>query len=131
MTTPNVASLDLCRELYELSGWEAHFAYNTYTGNVVKRFAKHDPAILPAYDLGYLLRKLPKYIGHASQSCRFGLFPQGFTNTASANWCASYDTYKGEIYLLQTADTPEDAACKLAVELFKQDILQKEAHATH
>lgn len=134
----NTADLELCEELYELSGWYDTSAYGYYTNDDHSDYAIQYPVNKealpgrwwyegingwPAYDLGYLLRKLPKYIGHASQSCRFGLFPQGFTNTGSSDWCASYDTFKGEIYVLQTADTPEDAAAQLAIELFKKGIL--------
>lgn len=118
----NVAELSLCKELYELSGWETGKSWDMRVPA-----AGYEPdRYTPKYGLGYLLRKLPKYIGYASQSCRLGLFPQGFTNTGASDWCASYDTYKGEIYLLQTADTPEDAVAKLCIELFKQGILTKE-----
>ena len=60
----NVANLDLCKELYELSGWKAtekyHYIAGTYTDidTVAFRGRKYDG--VPAYDLGYLLRKLPK-----------------------------------------------------------------------
>lgn len=127
----NVASQELCEELYSLSGgvkstWKDTEYRRYYDDGLFVTNEKLNGLWLPAYDLGYLLRKLPKYIGHASQSCRLGLFPQGFTNTGGSDWCASYDTFKGEIYLLQTADTAEDVTCKLAIELFKQGILTKQ-----
>ena len=86
----NTASLELCKELFELSGWDGtayeHELLNGkhYTRTLpVKEMTHFDQnTYIPAYDLGYLLRKLPPSI--------------------------------------QRADTPEDAASKLAIELFKQ-----------
>lgn len=45
----NVCSLELARELHELSGWDddGPFGLETWNGEI------------PKYDLGYLLRKLP------------------------------------------------------------------------
>lgn len=75
----------------------------------------------PAYDLGYLLRKLPETMeriyhltltraGEGDYSWRCGYVDGTFIEGPS-------------IY----ADTPEDAACKLAIELFKQGVLRKDA----
>lgn len=79
----NVASLKLCRELYEISGWgETTFSWmpkgfwghsgSTYgiadhdfelaTGIYEDIETGKEVAMHPAYDLGYLLRKLPEDI---------------------------------------------------------------------
>lgn len=132
MTT---ASLKLCQELYELSGWEAtdfawwandreklddwsidkivHVETQTYK-NLGWKF--------PAYDLGYLLRKLPPIVTLKSRS--------------GGRWSAqlvrgqlvySYQEQKDEIKkweIERTADTPEDALTLLAIELFKQGVIK-------
>jgi len=60
-----VASLELCKELYELSGWDdIEFQWSSIDGKhweaaVSVLFAG---ATEVAYDLGYLLRKLPPVI---------------------------------------------------------------------
>lgn len=124
----NVASLELCKELYDLSRWglernsgfEGKYWVGTEQEGFNLRLMKGVPAYsstYPAYDLGYLLRKLP-------QGC-CGLFQSKHT------WVASYTDLLGKHPLRKPiqskqADTPEDAACKLAIELFKQGVLVKE-----
>lgn len=114
----NFASKRLCMKLHRLSGWEdTQFNYSTETkqkkditidgdllsGNIF------EVADCPAYDLGYLLRKLPeptlirKKLGKYEASLRRG----------------------NKVYPSYEADTPEDAACKLAIKLFKQGVLKK------
>lgn len=132
----NMANLELCKELFGVSGWEADpdgFVWRLHkpTGESALMFTgkmladnfqfhnspeaprfREENDFYPAYDLGYLLRKLPdcalykidsnvltkkdKYIIH--------LHPQNNV---------------GPFY----ADTPEDVACKLAIEQFKKGIL--------
>ena len=43
-----------------------------------------------------------------------------------SSWYASYDNVRDEPLEFETADTPEDAAAKLAIELLKQGALVKE-----
>ncbi len=64
--------------------------------------------------LGYLLRELPRtYKG-------VGLCVWA---AGSSRWRAEYDNSHRVHF---DADTPEDAAAKLAIELFKQGILKRE-----
>lgn len=164
----NVASKELCEELYELSGWEfdeshrriekvwiqsfstsemgqGHDDYEKtppserrqyHIGEWVVRdnpknfigipedvpwgwankyYQKTVDASVPAYDLGYLLRKLPMYLEIKH--------PDTLRLTIGAviggRWCASYDWEDGGVMHEQFQGTPEDAACKLAIELFK------------
>jgi len=122
----NVASLELCKELYELSGWycgDNIWHYSEFNGLSTLAPADDDigrtyKKLCPAYDLGYLLRKLQttvirnnvRAIGVQYQQ------PRG-----SAEWRAGYTG----IYCY--GGTPENALCKLAIELFKQGILKKES----
>lgn len=126
-----VANEDLCKELYELSGWKgvnAFYASDSWIGFV--RQEGYNPQIgmletvtpdncIPAYDLGYLIRKLPKFY----EDAEFWLTNDGLS------WTAGYATDKyadGNFHFLtaETADTPEDCTTKLAIELFKQGILK-------
>lgn len=102
----NVASLNLCKELYELSRWSG-----SELGDYDIRVG-----IYPKYTLGYLLRKLPKHVG--DQWLRVAPI-------TDVMWAAYYIVMgvktAGQD---EWADTPEDAACKLAIELIKQGVLK-------
>lgn len=122
----NVASLELCKGLYELSGWsdckfywsmmvergeevpgEEYVMYNLHDYTNIK----HGQYNFPAYDLGYLLRKLPT-------DCLISVYEQGKTYYCMKDTSGAESTYDVE------ANTPEDAACKLAIELIKQGVLK-------
>jgi hypothetical protein len=109
MTT---ASLELCKELYELSGWyDTHFAHTSM--DIKAQDGKNiDDEVCPAYDLGYLLRKLPTYTEVKSLK-------------GDVPFIASYDNGISTRNCL--ADNPEDALTLLAIQLFKDGILQKES----
>lgn len=120
-----VASKDLCQELYKLApDWFDTFAkYYLLDGALSLRPSiKIDDdwpghvleVVAPAYDLGYLLRKLPDHIGGSLYAYQL----QGLENRKG-----TYTYTYGEGYKA-TADTPEDAACSLAIALFKQGILK-------
>lgn len=132
----NVANLENCKELYKLSGWQVEVGFWITTPKHVLDGVEHDEfsyiadyderregdIITPAYDLGYLLRKLPDYV-------------KLFRNNHGKYYCAAVtgswrhpDNRLGEpdtAHEWYIADTPEDAACKLAIQLFKQSILTK------
>lgn len=95
----NVASPDLSQELYELSNWCPSERCNGI----------HYATSPPSYDLGYVLRKLPP--GSRVFRATNGSWAAVRSSHAKATW----------------TETPEDAAAKLAIELFKQGILTKEA----
>lgn len=143
----NIASLGLCKELYKLSGWKDEA--NTQPDDELKwwNFSDDVPLELagmklsrswylqagegwgakyPAYDLGYLLRKLPGHITLQSTTWDdvHTELPKGQELTYQAAAC--YQSNIKGLLFQQVADTLEDAACKLAIELFKQGILTKE-----
>lgn len=141
-----VASLELCQELYALSGWdetgggyvpeydpdeppvafipENKLAYTHECQDyyyVTKESDVYQVVYIPAYDAGYLLRKLPK---------QYLIFQSSFTLYRAAKFA-----YDGELdetiikpFSWEGFKEPEDALCKLAIELFKQGILKKEAN---
>lgn len=112
-----VASIELCRELYELSGWDdPHFAYEDFETLMTDWVDTDD--VVPAYDLGYLLRKLPWNVV--------------LENTIDGShweiqYCNGENTGYGSDGVMLTSTTPEDAAAKLAIELFKAGVLKRES----
>lgn len=103
----NVATLGLCSELYRLSGWgdgeKPKLKEHIITANESRL------ETYPAYDLGYLLRKLEGFDVrlHYSNTWRlWGVFAQDS---------------KGEDH-----DSPENAAAKVCIELFKLGVLTPE-----
>lgn len=129
----NVASLELCKELCELSGWKDTFAW--YSGNEVEfeGQAGWDGAVyenclqydwcddVPAYDLGYLLRKLPIVIDAEDHPEHATWLHLRITALSKDKWNFYYERTD-----LSFTDLPEDAACNLAIELLKQGVLTKE-----
>lgn len=128
----NTASLENCKKLYELSGWSIpqltwtwrhhlphgksqlllmidkvadDFRYRNQNPEIAKRFAEENK-FYPAYDLGYLLRKV--------QSLKPTL---GCIN--GRMWSISANYKRG------TGDTPEDACALLAIKLIEEGILSK------
>lgn len=139
-----VASLELCKQLYKLSNWKIdEYPYAGYCtqpdcpgrqdGELIYGgyCESCSLAVLdtPAYDLGFLLRKLPKYIPtykngtiHPADDYQLHIVG-GFDN----DWISQYAGLGDLPLYIQSADTPENALCKLAIELFKQGILKRES----
>ena len=113
----HIARLELCKELYELSGWKND---GKYWGALSDNGEQ-----IPSYTLDNLLRKLPSRILSQSYN-RLTIYPEYHTL-----WYMGYpknDTRNPannpDLYVLE--ELPEDAACRLAIELFKQGILTPE-----
>lgn len=113
----NTASFDLCKELYELSHWtltEKHW----YQGKPISRSPWGWDC--SAYDLGFLLEKLPQntWVGYVDTSGQ-----RGYALAKTYAW----DEEGNDINKIAEcrADTPEDAACMLAIELFRQGVLKR------
>ena len=106
-----VASLELSKTLWKLSGWDylSHQWLSPYDDS-------H-----PVYDLGYLLRKLPQnsWVGYVDTSGR-----RDFALAKTYAWNEKGDDINKIAEC--RADTPEDAACLLAIELFKHGVLKRE-----
>jgi hypothetical protein len=133
----NVASLELCKELYKVSGWkyDAYFDLSYIDGNLKHHVEGTVLEGTPAYPLGYLLRKLPYkltlpglyYVGDHKNN-DFTLEME-VPSSGEDYWCFFYSNGGcAEYYPLKGA-TPEDAAAKLLVELFKQGVLIKGVEA--
>ena len=76
----------------------------------------------PAYDCGYLLRKLPALLGkrgsNSAECLRLGKDKE--------RYLAGYIGVDLVWGFPCEAETPENALCKLSIELFKQGVLTKE-----
>lgn len=106
----NVASLELCKELYELTGWGWGELESYYDKDPV-----FPTVVCPKYNLDYLLRKLPRH--------NHGYLTLTVTG-AGEMWAAGYwDDSENRLIVKRLGDTPEDAAAKLAIGLIKQGIL--------
>lgn len=125
----HITSLELCKELYELSGWEGYDRWymtgpdGRVIGTATPRIFKHDRdyaagyrTTVPAYDLGYLLRKLPSIAIEAKFAQVLKLGEKRYMA-----WVANDEDGYDETEAI--ADTPEDAACKLCISLLKSGIL--------
>ncbi len=137
----HVANLELCRELYGVSGWndtEFYFNAGGQRWYLKPSRRKSNPISgneTPAYDLGYLLRKLPPLIRIPYKNGRLRKHPNFLSLRPTRNysdsrtfvqkWEAIYLKWHANDYIMATADTPEDAAAKLAIELFRQGVLTK------
>lgn len=111
----NVASKELCEELYKLSQWDNTYWLYVEGGLVTAeeyRLDKWENGVF-AYDLDYLLRKLTMY-----EHNRETFHLEYYWNVN--RWACGY---LGEDF--EDAEIPEDALCKLAIELFKQGILPR------
>lgn len=136
----NVAQLSLCKELYAISEWDTttwQFAKKSEDSKIELRLREHGRGwpkgyytAWPAYDLGYLLRKLPTKIGDhhlhlkAHVNEEYKAKKTGRVTGGKIWWSCLIENTIAE------ADTPEDAACKLAIELFKQGILKSAEGST-
>lgn len=133
-----VASLELCKELYEVSGWlgdDRWYMTNPVgyvIGTATPRIFENDKDYVlgyrtdtPAYDLGYLLRKLPQ----SDDILNGRIYTLGvvwsLTGWMAGLWDA--DGNPAPHLPISEADTPEDAACSLAIDLFQQGVLKKES----
>lgn len=115
----NVASFELCKELHELSGWnKTQNVWAITNGEENKDIlpwlrvgigSSGAWEELPAYDLGYLLRKLPvpAYIYSVSE--------------VSKQFIA--DMVHNHKIIRECADTPEDATAKLLIKLLEEGII--------
>lgn len=118
-----VASKELCEQLYEVSKWETPEYENGFGTDLG----------YPAYTLGFLIRKLPP-----RQDPDFGdevMYYPGVHMIGEVihetHAIAGYWDIEGELWgdWSEVGDTPENALCRLALELFKANILKPDGRA--
>jgi hypothetical protein len=103
----SVATIELCKELYELSGWDRTDYWWYRVGD--QWYSDAHKGTIPAYDLDYLTDKLRN-------------LPQGIVLHNYMDGCEA-SAMGIEIF----ADTPADAVCMLAIEVYKRGVWAKEA----
>jgi hypothetical protein len=133
----NFVNKELCQELYAVSGWIPDHVYDASEDDTIWSDGQYvcigdyrdkdyvidipnNPAQVAAYDLGYLLRKLPKRISVGEH--RAALEFCTISDTDDSPWYMQY-VGAGSPKYYQWADTPEDAAAKLCIELIKQKVI--------
>jgi hypothetical protein len=123
----NVASKELCQELYELSGWDDTYFLYTKTGKISTVASMFSGQPLPAYDAGFLLRKLPSEIESDGRIYRlrggknqYYFFEYQAKDDRDIRWWNISPFSK---------DFPEDALCALVIKLFKTGLLKKEGQS--
>lgn len=107
-----VASMELCKELFELSRWGDTHLFYTKTGKVSTEASMFSGEPLPAYDLGYLIRKLPA-------SVKIELAKRVYYDDDD-HWSVDLTAWLGDSFFM-TDDfrSNEDAIATLAIQLFK------------
>lgn len=128
MIEVDIASVELCKELFEVSGWDGtFFNYSRsshykdaepdhpfvvgYRGSIETREVKER---YPAYDMGYLMRKFP-----VLEEGAYVVLPE--FNGYKIKW-SGWETEEGFYINGNTVyfDCPEDAMVSMAIELIKQ-----------
>ena len=116
----HVARLDLCAKLFALTGWDD--TYHRWSKDIYHKDVVIDTlaagTTTPAYDLGYLLRKLPPQTRITKEFDASEHYPE----KTPAFFRALYDT-SDDLHFWQGANTPEDAACILALTLLERNLL--------
>lgn len=124
----NFANIELSKELYELSGWSDTTYWFNFDGHRAQKWEVGPSTMLnkpPAYDLGYLLRKLPAQIRGENSTGSLVLSLMDTRAIFSVGYEPDH-TEHIDNYPFEWSANPEDAAAKLAIELFKKGILTKE-----
>lgn len=151
----NVTSLELSKELYEVSGWQVtnywwreHLPNHNLNHTVLKeamisdnlRFKANTEAnnrfreenkFYPAYDLGYLMRKLPARLDLKDNiSWNLTFWKTIKDLEGNTQYSADYQAGMSEKMLISKTwleqDMPENALAVLIIHLFKQGLLTKE-----
>lgn len=121
----DVASLELSKELWELSGWESDLTWamtereNTLLVSSNDKNLGHDIYRYSySYDAGYLLRKLPRTVKHPATGEERTLGVSW--HLTKKRWVADYER---SMIPHAYATTPENALALLCIELHKEGIL--------
>lgn len=134
-----MTSLEISKQLYEVSGWDSDTYY--WLQGEVPSLAKQDnyPTVVfhndslseypyayrricPAYDSDYLLEKLPPSIEEPTTEYFFEL-----VRGIEGEWLGIYRDVNDGQYTSSEAYTPSDCLALLAIELFKSGVLVKES----
>ena len=130
MTNPtdtNQASelYELCKEVYERTGWRdtpgyiQPFGQNVNFPNWFDETITKDHDIAPLYTSDYLLEKLPRtvrFYGDPASMSGSGYSYLSIERPVASNWCASY-RYEGYPMHCGFGDTPLKALLRLTIAL--------------
>lgn len=124
----NTTSLEISKKLYEVSGWideDANYGYDEDGSLEPIYLVFDDLEHWPAYDTGFLLRKLPARPYLKTDNGRLQKYPNQLSvePRPDGSCRAIYLTTGSRNYLLADGDTPEDALGLLAIKLFEEGVL--------
>lgn len=115
-----VASLEISKQLYEISGWkDTHFSWRSQYKQEA-RIVDIQPNIesdTPAYDLGYIMRKLPTQISNHPLHLSYNIY--------SLYWDIRYHIADSGEYITTNVQLT-DCVALLAIKLFKNGIINSE-----
>ena len=114
----DVAKRELCEELFELSGWN-----DTKLDWHRSDLTEFGREVAPAYDLGFLIRKLPHIKDIDFRVEQNGESEEGYDWVAYGIDYTKHPLDESSRWW-SNADTPENALALLCIELFKQGILK-------
>ena len=116
MTQLSDETLELCKRLYELTGWETDTWYDSKIAQVGGERVQH-----PVYTSDYLLDKLPKKIQNDEEN-----WLDIYHDADTHRWQALYEYAKGDPwgdFYEAAADTPLKALLKLSITLAEKGLL--------
>jgi hypothetical protein len=121
----NVASVEVCKELHALAGWEStsffwqddYYPDGSHLWNLYDDIELRRSSVVPAYDLGFLMRMLP---GHYVQKLGNGSYIAKWTDYAPTQEQRDLGTNHLSGH---SKSSPENALCRLAIELFQHGVL--------
>lgn len=146
----NVASLELCKELYEISGWRNDVKTGWFSGLkddprpfVSEWWGDEDGFVCPAYSAGYLLRKLPRAVDRDGRT--WGLSLETCDGHPDLLWMADYVSLPPDRRIVPAnmyyftgrpgradlchADIAEDSLALVAIGLFTEGVLTRDGAA--
>lgn len=123
-----VASKDLSQKLWNLSKWtDTDYRWYNDKGVDYVDVKGTNGLSLPAYDLGYLLRKLPPFVDSKEYPNLPAYLNIGLRDNGPP-WFVGYHVHGIEDVVSdfgERGDTVENAACEMAITLFEAGILTK------
>ena len=126
MTTESNELFELCRKVYEATGWkqsqnisQLYEYWDDHDELCVISIEDADDALVPAYTSDYLLEKLPSPLIFHNNDCAIEVRR---TKKDKYMWSANIRHSYGQFFK-QLSDTPLKALLKLALKLHEEKIL--------
>lgn len=119
MTNTDTELFELCKQLYDATGWDAEYKYFYGTSSVAHDRQHSMLENTPLYTSDYLLEKLPVPLFFNNNDCAIEVRR---TKKDKYRWSANIRTSGGQ-YFKQVSDTPLKALLKLTLKLHEEGLL--------